>query len=104
MKKTTSDTTLHHVHPTGLAFGLTAGLVYVLCAALVALWPAQTVNFFSNWFHGIDLTKIYVVPQITFGNFITGFIGAVIAAYLVGAFYAVVYNKCVAHCKQRGWM
>ncbi len=102
--KTTPNTTLHYVHPTGFAFGLTAGLAYALCAALVALWPAQTVNFFSNWFHGIDLTKIYAAPQITPGNFITGLIGVIIAAYLVGAFYAWVYNKCVGHCKKRNWI
>lgn len=104
MKQITSNNTLHYVHPTGLAFGLTAGLVYALCAAFVALWPTKTLNFFNNWFHGIDLTKILVTPQITLGSFIIGLLEVIVAAYLVGAFYAWAYNKCVAHCKTRGWI
>ena len=102
MKKTTSDTTLHYVHPTGLAFGLTGGLVYVLSSAFVALWPTQAINVLSNWVHGIYLTN--VAPQITLGSFIIGLIGVIVAAYLVGAFYAWAYNKCVTHCKKRGWI
>ncbi len=104
MKQITSNTTLHYVHPTGLAFALTAGLVYALCTAVVALWPTKTLNFFSNWFHGIDLSKISVAPQITIGSFIIGLIEVLIAAYAIGAFYAWAYNKCVAHCKKRNWI
>ncbi len=94
----------HYVHPTGLAFALTGGLLYVICAAFVALWPRGTISFFSKWFHGINLTEIAATTQITVGNFMIGLAGVVITAYLTGAFYAWTYNKCVAHCIKRGWI
>lgn len=94
----------HYVHPTGLAFALTGGLLYVICATFVALWPSGTISFFSKWFHGIDITEISASTQITLGNFAIGLAGVVVTAYLAGAFYAFAYNKCVAHCKKRGWI
>jgi len=96
--------TPHYAHPTGFALGLTAGIVYVICASLVWLWPAQTVRFFASWFHGIDLTRIAVAPQLTFGTFIIGLIGIVLFAYAVGLIYGWIYNKCVVHCKRMGWI
>ena len=104
MEKTKMKETLHYVHPTGLAFGMTSGLLYILCSAVVAFWPNGTLNFFGKWFHGIDLTKISVTPQITAGSFITGLVSVIVVAYLVGAFYAWIYNKCVVHCKERRWI
>ena len=94
----------HYVHPTGLAFGITAGIVYSLCTLAVTLWSTQAVRLFSYWFHGIDLMQIAVTPQITFWNFLTGLFGVVIFAYLVGVLYAWIYTKCVDHCERRGWI
>lgn len=96
--------TPHYAHPTGFALGITAGILYIICALLVLAWPMQTVKFFSLWFHGIDLTRIAVLPQITIGMFLTGLIGIVLAGYLVGVLYSWVYNKCVVHCKRKGWI
>ena len=99
--KTIKQSSLY-VHPVGLALSITAGITYTLCAAAVALWPVQFVRFFNSWFHGIDLSKIMTAPQITISNFIVGLLGIMMAAYLTGALYAWVYNKCIGHCKRKG--
>ena len=98
------NNSVHYIHPTGLAFGLTAGIIYSLCAAIVAVWPAQSVSFFSSWFHGIDLTKIAATPDITAGSFAVGLVSIILFAYITGAVYAWAYNACTYHCKKLGWI
>lgn len=94
----------HYVHPTGLAAATTAGIIYVVCAALVSLWPLQTIQFFSNWLHGIDLSGILTVQPLSVGRFFIGLISIVVFFYIVGALYAWLYNLCVWHCKKRKWI
>lgn len=91
-------------HPAGLALGIASGIVYAICALLVALWPVPTIRLFSSWFHSIDLTKIIAGKGITFGSFLLGLIEIVIAAYLFGVLSAWLYNKCFAHCRRKGWL
>jgi len=93
-----------HLHPIGVAAGLTAGFVYIICAVAVALWPTQLLRFFAAWFHGVDLTKIAVPVQLTFSKFIFGLFGIVLFFYLVGFIYGLFYNLCYVHCKKRGWI
>jgi len=88
----------------GMAAGLTAGIVYVLCVVAVVLWPAQSLRFFANWFHGIDLTEMAVPVQLTFNGFMIGLFGVVLFFYLVGFTYGLIYNLCYAHCKKRRWI
>lgn len=94
----------HEVHPTGLALGITAGIIYTICAAFVAFLPVQAIRFFSYWFHGIDLVRIATVPNITPGSFVLGLGGVVVFSYTVGVVYSLVYNACVAHCRRKGWI
>lgn len=98
MKKT------RHPHPIGVAAGLTAGITYLLCAAAVALWPTQSLRFFSAWFHGIDLTKVSVPVQLTVSKFIIGLISVMLFFYLTGLIYGLIYNLCYAHCMKRKWI
>ena len=93
-----------HPHLIGAAAGLTAGVVYTLCATVIALWPTQTLNFLNNWFHGIDLTKIAVSTQFTFGKFAAGLIGVLVTFYVIGLIYGIFYNMCYSHCEKRGWI
>ncbi len=97
-------TNLHYPHPAGVAAGLTAGIVYAVCAAVVTLWPTQALSFFANWFHGIDLVKIAVPIQITASSFVVGLIGVIISFYIVGFIYGWLYNICYIHCKKRKWI
>ena len=90
--------------PSALAFGLTSGIIYSICAAAVRLWPAGTVRFFGSWFHGIDLTKIYNAQPFGFGTFLIGLISIMLASMVFGALFAVLYNLCFRHCTEKGWI
>ncbi|MEK6863700.1 MAG: DUF5676 family membrane protein [Nanoarchaeota archaeon] len=90
--------------PSALALGISAGVLYVLCAAAVWLKPAGTVKFFGYWFHGIDLAKIASASQLGFGSFLIGLVSAVIASMAFGALAAACYNMCLRHCIKKGWI
>lgn len=94
----------HAVHPTGLALSLTAGIIYVVCAAAIALWPTLTLQVMGSWFHGIDIQRIATTAPLTWGNVLSGLVGLIVAAYLVGALFAWLYNRCLEHCQRKGWM
>lgn len=96
--------TEHYVHPAGLAAATTAGIIYVICAFLVSLWPAQTVAIFGSWLHGIDIAKISTLKPLAFGSFLVGLVSVMVVFYTAGALYAFLYNKCVAHCKRKQWI
>ena len=96
--------TLHYAHPTGFALAFTSGIVYSLCALAVRLWPTQTLRFFNDWFHGVDLSSLINPKFLTFGVFIRGLVEIMLFAYLAGLLYALIYNKCVSHCKKKGWI
>ncbi|MDP2907610.1 MAG: DUF5676 family membrane protein [Nanoarchaeota archaeon] len=104
MEKTTTICCTRYAHPTGLALGVTSGIIYVVCAAAVKFWPAPTVSFFNNWFHGINFTPIFDPTRLTWAAFFKGLISVIIAAYLIGMLYVLLYNKCVEHCKRKGWI
>ncbi|MBS3128099.1 hypothetical protein J4410_03055 [Candidatus Woesearchaeota archaeon] len=95
---------IHYVHPTGFALSITASMIYTLCALIITLWPISSFQFFNNWFHGIDLTKIAVSPQITLGSFVIGLLEIIVIMYIIGMLYAWLYNKCVDHCKKHRWI
>lgn len=71
---------------------LAAGF-YLVCALLVAILPDFFKIVAQSWFHGIDLASIWTgAPR---GNFILGFISAVVAAWISGWAFAWIYNKMV---------
>lgn len=73
------------------ALAVLTGIVYVVCAILVALFPGFFKIVSQSWFHGIDLDLIWTgSPR---GNFIFGFITAVIGAWLAGWAFAWLYNQ-----------
>ncbi|MEM3126607.1 MAG: DUF5676 family membrane protein [Candidatus Woesearchaeota archaeon] len=78
---------LHYAHPAGIAAAVTGGIIYALCAFFVTMWPEQALSFFASWFHGIDLTKIAVPVQLTFGSFIVVLIETMVFFYLIGLIY-----------------
>jgi len=78
----------------GAAAALTFSIVYTVCALAVALFPDGTIDFFNNWFHGLDL-RLLKPPggrPLTIGQFIYGLVGAAIVSYAAGAALAGFYN------------
>ncbi|HLC82893.1 MAG TPA: DUF5676 family membrane protein [Bacteroidia bacterium] len=74
----------------------TLGIIFAgvsfLCAILVLIFPGATMNLFSNIFHGIDITQI-AKTSISLESIMIGLIEAFILGWIIGWFFAVVYNK-----------
>jgi hypothetical protein len=73
----------------GAALAVTAGIVYVVCAVAVALFPDGTLAFFNTWLHGVDLTLVKrpATKALTAAEWIYGFVSAVTVSFLAGALY-----------------
>ncbi len=79
---------------TGAALAVTAGIVYLVCALAVALFPDGTLAFFSTWAHGVDLTLVRrpAAKPLTAEEWIYGFVSIVVASYLAGALFGWARN------------
>ena len=79
---------------TGAALAVTVGMVYLVCAVAVALFPDGTLAFFNTWLHGLDLTLVKrpATKALTAGEWIYGFVSAVTASFLAGALYGWLRN------------
>lgn len=75
------------------ASAVITGIVYIVCALAVVLFPEFSKTVAQSWVHGIDFSPIWTGgPR---GNFLVGFITAVIGTWLVGWAFAWAYNKFV---------
>lgn len=81
-----------NVKKMGLAFGLTAALLYLGCAILMAtVGHTATVNYFNTLFHGINVSSI-VRMDMPLWEAAFGITQAFILFWLVGACVAGIYN------------
>lgn len=78
----------------GAALAVTVGVVYVVCALTVALFPDGTLAFFNTWAHGVDLTllKRPATKSLAASEWVFGFVSIVVAGYLAGALYGWARN------------
>jgi hypothetical protein len=83
-------TTLLAVVRTGSALAITAVLLNGVCAALIALWPAESISFANAWMHGVDLQSIRATDSLTSGGFFYGLIGLAAISFVIGVVYAWV--------------
>ena len=74
-----------------LSLASTAGILYIVCALLVAIAPETAVSLFKNIFHGIDITQI-AKTDISLGNAIVGFIEIIVYSLIAGWLFTLVYN------------
>ena len=77
----------------GLTLALTAGLLSLACAMLVALSPEGMVNIFQSWWHGLDVTRLAVdAPPMTWTGVASGLFSLMVFAFLAGSLFGYVYN------------
>jgi hypothetical protein len=78
----------------GAATAVTVSILYVACALAVALSPDGTVDFFNNWFHGLDLRllKPQGVWRLTVGKLAYGLVSAAAVGFAGGSVLAGSYN------------
>lgn len=78
----------------GAATALTFSILYAMCALAVVLFPDGTIDFFNNWFHGVDL-RLLKPPggrALTLGQFVYGLVSAAVVSFGGGAVLAGAYN------------
>jgi len=80
------------VNATGIALALTLLVVSIVCLLLLLIAPTFSLRLFGSFMHGIDLTKIAIAPSIG-GKTILGLIVIAVGGYLIGALFAIIYNK-----------
>ncbi len=66
-------------------------ILSLLCALLIAIAPAATLNFFGSIFHGIGVAQ--VAAPITVSSVVTGLVAISVAAFVAGWLFAVIYNR-----------
>lgn len=80
---------------TAKATGITVGILYLVCAFSVILFPGLAMSVAQSWFHGLDLGKISGFSS-TPGSLILGLITSVAGGWLVGLVFASTYNYFLA--------
>lgn len=73
------------------ALAAITAIVYVVCSLLVVVFPGFFKLVSQSWFHGIDIGLIWTgSPR---GNFLVGFVTAVVGMWLAGRVFAWLYNQ-----------
>ena len=76
----------------GLAFGLTAALLYVACILVMSVLDRETtISFFNRLLHGLDVRSI-LRTEMPVWEMVAGAIETFILAWLTGATIAAIYN------------
>ena len=75
-----------------VASGLCAGLLWVICSILVALFPHYMLLMTTHMIH-VDITQMGWT--LTWSGFLVGLAGWMILAGVAGALLAVIYNWMV---------
>lgn len=70
---------------------LTVGVAYLVCIIAVLLAPGLTTTIGNYLFHGIDISSLIVERSL--GYSVITLITGTIAGWLIGAVFAVIYNK-----------
>ncbi len=88
-----------NVKKLGLAFGLTAALLYLGCMLVMAtVGHDNTIKFFNNLLHGLDVSSVMrtSVPLWEAG---VGIIQIFILGWLTGACIGSIYNALMVKRK-----
>ncbi|KKQ43414.1 MAG: hypothetical protein US60_C0002G0022 [Microgenomates group bacterium GW2011_GWC1_37_8] len=81
----------HDVDTTAKATGVTVGVIYLVCAFSVILFPGLAMSIAQSWFHGLNLSKISGF-SVTPGSFVLGFVTSTAGGWLIGYIFAKAYN------------
>lgn len=77
---------------TANALAVTIIFVYVVCALFFLIAPDFSLSVARTWFHGIDITRINA-RTADMSSFVLGLVTATISGWVVGYFFAEVYNS-----------
>jgi uncharacterized membrane protein len=73
------------------ALAVTTGVIYIVFYVIDMVATEMFAFIFNAQFLGADITSL--VPEMSFGGFISVLITVVITAWIMGYIWAKVYNK-----------
>ncbi|MDO8474299.1 MAG: DUF5676 family membrane protein [bacterium] len=76
-----------------LAAGGVMGVIYIVCAVFVALWPGFALQLLGWLVHLVNVEKFAGDVAITFGGFLIGLVQAVLYTYVGVWLIAWLHNK-----------
>ena len=77
----------------GLTLAITATVLNLVCAGLVAVAPDATIIIFQSWWHGIDVSMLAnESPSMTWKSVIVGLITISAFAFIVGFGFGAANN------------
>ena len=77
---------------TGLAFGITVGVFYTLCALVWFIAPESFMAFMNNLFHGLDFTGLRQPQPFAWSGFLSSLLVLSLWAFFAGVFFAWLVN------------
>lgn len=79
-----------------LAAGGVMGIIYVVCAVFVWLWPDFALQLFGWLVHLVNVEKFAGDVTITAVGFTVGLLQAVVYTYIAAYLFAWLHNKFVS--------
>ncbi len=76
-----------------LAAAIVMGVIYVICAVFVALWPDFSLKLFGWLVHLVNVEKFAGDIAITFGGFLGGLVQSFVYTYIGAWLIAWLHNK-----------
>ncbi|MEK7078262.1 MAG: DUF5676 family membrane protein [Patescibacteria group bacterium] len=77
------------------AAALTVGILYIVCAIFVALWPDFAMQLLGQVAHIVNVDKFAGDVAITASGVIAGLVEVMIYAYVSSWIFAGLYNRFV---------
>ena len=84
----------HHPLATANAAALTVGVIYLVCALSVLLFPDMVLSIARTWFHGVTLSE-FSNTSITPVSFLVGLFTSGAGGWAIGYVFAYFYNSFV---------
>ncbi|MBI4128232.1 MAG: hypothetical protein HY459_04135 [Parcubacteria group bacterium] len=78
-----------------LAAAVTTGILYVVCAVVVAIAPRFALALFGNLLHMVNLGSVMTV-KLSFGGFLIGLVQIFIYSYVAFWIFGSTYNRLVS--------
>lgn len=76
-----------------LAAATTMGVVYLICAVFVALWPDFALRLFGWLVHIVNVDKFAGDVAMTWSGFVAGLLQVFVYTYVVGWLFAWIHNR-----------
>ncbi|MBS3174414.1 hypothetical protein J4440_00875 [Candidatus Woesearchaeota archaeon] len=83
------------VNKFSLATAATMGIIYIVCALFVALWPNFALQLFGWLIHLVNVDKFAGDVQITFVGVIIGLLQILVYTYVSALIFALLHNKFI---------